>query len=125
MAFSGTPSSTSRGRTQGTLSEINVTPLVDVMLVLLIVFMVSAPLMEQGVTVNLPKANAGSMDEAPEQVILAVDKSRKITVNGQGVAKGMLRERLIGIARQNPGSRYSFRLTPQCPTASSPRSWPR
>ena len=47
--------------TQTTLSEINVTPLVDVMLVLLIVFMVSAPLMQQGVQVNLPRANAGTM----------------------------------------------------------------
>ena len=53
------PSQARRGA-RVSLSEINVTPLVDVMLVLLIVFMVSAPLMQQGVEVNLPKADAGA-----------------------------------------------------------------
>jgi len=89
--------------TPNTLAEINVTPLVDVMLVLLIVFMVSAPLLQQGVTVNLPKANAGSLDQVPDQVVLEVTKDRRILLNKQTMAHGTLRERLDGIVRVKPG----------------------
>ncbi len=55
------------GKTQTALSEINVTPLVDVMLVLLIIFMISAPLMQQGISVDLPKTQSPSISETPEQ----------------------------------------------------------
>ena len=55
------------------MSEINVTPLVDVMLVLLIIFMVCAPLMTQSINVNLPKAVGASTQEKPETVSLAID----------------------------------------------------
>jgi biopolymer transport protein ExbD len=58
--------------TPTTLAEINVTPFVDVMLVLLIIFMVSAPLMKQGAQIDLPKANTGTLDQAPDQIFLSV-----------------------------------------------------
>jgi len=87
---------------QPTLSEINVTPFVDVMLVLLIVFMVSAPLMQQGIQVNLPKTKAGSLDEAPDKLVLEVDKSLKISLNGKTVQKGSLLSRLQAIASVKP-----------------------
>jgi biopolymer transport protein TolR len=89
-------------KTQTALSEINVTPLVDVMLVLLIVFMISAPLMQQGIQVDLPKANAPMMNEIPDQLILVVDKSRAISMNGNRVASGSLRSRLEAISKVKP-----------------------
>jgi biopolymer transport protein TolR len=85
-----------------TVAEINVTPLVDVMLVLLIVFMVSAPLMQQGVQVDLPKANAGSLSEVPDQLVLVVNKSREIAINGNTVPGGSLRGRLEAVSQAKP-----------------------
>jgi biopolymer transport protein TolR len=67
MAFSTRPSS---GGTGGPMSEINVTPLVDVMLVLLIIFMVTAPLLQQGVKVDLPEANAEPMKTSTEERLI-------------------------------------------------------
>ncbi|OFZ22373.1 MAG: hypothetical protein A2X94_00030 [Bdellovibrionales bacterium GWB1_55_8] len=96
-------SSKAGGRSVPTsLAEINVTPLVDVMLVLLIVFMISAPLMQQGLQVDLPKANAGSMSEVPDQIILVVEKSRQISINGTAVRSGGLRTKLLAIAEAKP-----------------------
>ena len=62
------------------LAEINVTPLVDVMLVLLIIFMISAPMMQQGVQVDLPKANPGALNEVPDQIVLT-GRQRKKTID--------------------------------------------
>ena len=89
-------------KTQTALSEINVTPLVDVMLVLLIVFMISAPLMQQGIQVDLPKANAPTLNEIPDQLILVVDKSKSVIMNGNRIPEGTLRTRLEAIAKAKP-----------------------
>ena len=62
------------------LSEINVTPLVDVMLVLLIMFMVTTPLMQQGIEVDLPKTSAAGVEVTDEPFVLVIDSSKKITV---------------------------------------------
>ena len=100
MAFkAGTPLSRS-GPT--TLAEINVTPLVDVMLVLLIVFMISAPLMQQGIQVDLPKANAATMNEVPDQLILTVDKRRQISLADHAIQPGTLAAKLEAIAAAKP-----------------------
>src|SRR4051812_46546026 len=88
--------------TPTTLAEINVTPLVDVMLVLLIVFMISAPLMQQGVQVDLPKANAGSLSEVPDQLVLVVNKQRKILINSNAIPQGSLLQRLQAIRDVKP-----------------------
>lgn len=95
-------SSSHRGSTPTTLAEINVTPLVDVMLVLLVVFMISAPMMQQGVQIDLPKATAGSLNEAPDKIVLSVSKSRKITMNDKEIPTGTLRQRLQAIAAVKP-----------------------
>jgi biopolymer transport protein TolR len=89
-------------KTQTALSEINVTPLVDVMLVLLIVFMISAPLMQQGIQVDLPKANAPTLSEIPDQLVLVVDKSKSVTMNGNHIPEGTLRTRLEAISKAKP-----------------------
>ena len=58
----------------GPVASINVTPLVDVMLVLLVIFMVTAPMLQQGVEVNLPKASSNALSGSAEQVVLSIDK---------------------------------------------------
>ena len=71
MAFSS-------GGGKGPMSEINVTPLVDVMLVLLIIFMVSAPMMTTGIEIDLPKTRAPRMDREEEKLLLTITKEQKV-----------------------------------------------
>jgi biopolymer transport protein TolR len=82
---------------RGTMSEINVTPLVDVMLVLLIIFMVTAPMMQQGVQVNLPKADTKAMNPAEETVVVTVDKNNKVFINKEETPAGDLRSKLTDL----------------------------
>ena len=78
MAFT-----TPKGRTQTTLAEINVTPLVDVMLVLLVIFMVTAPILQTGIQVNLPKTRQAEAREAsPRALIISVDREGQIYLSG-------------------------------------------
>ena len=76
------------------MAEINVTPLGDVMLVLLVIFMVTAPMMQQGVQGNLPKADTKAMTPAEESVVVSVDKSGKVFIDKNEVPAGELRKRL-------------------------------
>ena len=76
------------------MADINVTPLVDVMLVLLVIFMVTAPMMQQGVQVNLPKANTKAMTPQEESVVVSVDKNGKVFINKDEVPAADLRNRL-------------------------------
>jgi biopolymer transport protein TolR len=78
----------------GALSEINVTPLVDVMLVLLIIFMVAAPMLTTGVEVDLPKAEAPRMDINEDQPIITVQRDQRIFLFDQELNLEQLRERL-------------------------------
>ena len=75
-----------RSSRRGALSEINVTPLVDVMLVLLIVFMVSAPLLTVGVPLELPKTEAGAVDASDEPVTVSIKEDGEIFVGEGGVS---------------------------------------
>ncbi len=82
---------------RGTLSQINVTPLVDVMLVLLVIFMVTAPMMQQGVQVNLPKAEAKSLAAKEETLVVSIEKSGKISINTTEVAGDQLKDKLTAM----------------------------
>ena len=82
-------------RRRQALSEINVTPFVDVMLVLLIIFMVTAPLLQQGVDVDLPKAS-GQLLSPSERVIITIKKGGKIYLDKTAVTLDSLREGLSG-----------------------------
>lgn len=66
------------GSGKGPVSEINVTPMVDVMLVLLVIFMVSAPMMTTGIDVDLPNTRAPRMDIEEQKLLLTIDKDRKV-----------------------------------------------
>jgi biopolymer transport protein TolR len=63
------------------MAEINVTPLVDVMLVLLIIFMVTAPMMQTGIDVNLPRVKAKSVDVTEEKLVLTINDAKEIFLN--------------------------------------------
>ena len=76
------------------LSEINVTPLVDVMLVLLIIFMIAAPMLTTGVDVELPKADAPRMDIDEEVPIITVQRDQRIFLFDEEVSLDVLKERL-------------------------------
>ena len=72
------------GRTQTALAEINVTPLVDVMLVLLVIFMITAPILQTGIQVNLPKTREAKNNEAtPQALIISVDKEGSVYLSGK------------------------------------------
>ena len=74
-----------RGRQRGTLSEINVTPMVDVMLVLLIIFMISAPLLTAGVEVELPKTEAGAIQDKTEPLSVSIRPGGEIYIGERQV----------------------------------------
>ncbi len=79
------------------MADINVTPLVDVMLVLLVIFMVTAPMMQQGVQVNLPKADTKAITPQEEAVVVTVDRSGKVFLNKDEIPASDLRNRLAGM----------------------------
>jgi biopolymer transport protein TolR len=84
----------------GSISDINVTPLVDVMLVLLIIFMVTAPILHQGVSVELPKVAAGPLAGAEEQLVVNVAKTGQVFLNDTPYTLPELTQKLRAIAEQ-------------------------
>jgi biopolymer transport protein TolR len=95
MAFGG--GSDSSGRRA--MTDINVTPLVDVMLVLLIIFMVTAPLMQSGVKIDLPKASAQQMEHEEEKLVLNITKDRRIFLGDTEIKAAELETKLSANAR--------------------------
>jgi len=88
-------------RERDVLSEINVTPFVDVMLVLLVIFMVTAPLLQQGIDVNLPKAKGKDLPPE-ERVTLIIKRDRIIYMNDNPVTLSEMRKKLESISQLNP-----------------------
>lgn len=84
------------------MSEINTTPLVDVMLVLLVIFIITAPLMTHAVRIDLPKASSQLLNEKPEVVSISIDHAGKIYWNDQPVTEADAKDKLAAAAKQNP-----------------------
>ncbi len=84
------------GGSNRAMSEINVTPMVDVMLVLLIIFMVTAPLIQQGVKVDLPQTKAPPIDAKADRVVLTLTRDEKIFVGKTEIPRAQLRDKLVG-----------------------------
>jgi biopolymer transport protein TolR len=91
------------------MSEINIVPLTDVMLVLLIIFMVTAPMLTQGVDVNLPQANAKAMRSDEERLVLTVDMNSRIFVGKQPVEFNRLNDTLRAIVARRTDRQVYFR----------------
>jgi biopolymer transport protein TolR len=89
----------SRRRNNSTkpLAEINVTPLVDVMLVLLIIFMVTAPMLSMGIDVNLPKVKSKSVDVTEEKLVLTISETKEIFLNKTKLQLGEINSKLEAI----------------------------
>lgn len=79
------------------LSEINVTPLVDVMLVLLVVFMITAPMMQQGIDIQLPKTAASGIETKSEPLVITIKPNHTVLIGETKVSLPSLREKIQGI----------------------------
>jgi len=84
-------------RSGATISQINVTPLVDVMLVLLVIFMVTAPIIQQGVEVNLPQTQSGAISGKEDPLIVTIAKSGKVYLNDNAMSPEELGKKLRAI----------------------------
>jgi biopolymer transport protein TolR len=88
---------TGGGSSDRFMSDINVTPFVDVMLVLLIIFMVTAPMMMQGVDVSLPETTAEPLKSEKENLVITISKDNKVYINDFQVTVDFLKEKLAKI----------------------------
>ena len=79
------------------MAEINVTPLVDVILVLLIIFMVTAPMLQMGIDVNLPKVKSKSVDVTEEKLVLTINGAKEIFINKNRITLNDLKAKLEAI----------------------------
>jgi len=91
------------------MSEINVTPFVDVMLVLLIIFMVTAPMMIQGVEVSLPEATSKPLPSEQEQLIVTIDQNNQVYINDFRVGVENLKEKLTQITKNQKADEIYLR----------------
>ena len=104
-------------RSKGTepMSDINVTPMVDVMLVLLVIFILTAPLMASSIKLDLPKTDAAKASEAPKFVTLVVDKSGQIFLDDKPIALEVLKTSLTQTAVKNPDTEVQLRADTAVP----------
>lgn len=91
------------------MSDINVTPFVDVMLVLLIIFMATAPMMIQGVNVSLPEATAKPIVTEKDHLLITLDKKGKLYINNYKIAPELLQNKLRKIMEGHPGQEVFLR----------------
>ncbi len=91
------------------MSEINTTPLVDVMLVLLVIFIITAPLLTHAVKIDLPQASSQPLPEQPEVISLAIDDAGKTYWNDTPLAQGELKQKLILAADRKPQPELQIR----------------
>jgi biopolymer transport protein TolR len=82
-----------------TISQINVTPLVDVMLVLLVIFMVTAPIIQQGVQVNLPQAKAGAIAGSDELLVVTIARNGRVYLNDNPMTPAELASKLRAVRK--------------------------
>src|SRR5213594_808163 len=111
MAMTGASAAVGKRRhhRRGVMSEINVTPMVDVMLVLLIIFMVAAPLLTVGVPVDLPKTNAATINDQDEPLVISIAKDGKLYLQDTEIPLDSLVPRLNAITNNKPDTRVYVR----------------
>jgi biopolymer transport protein TolR len=97
------------------MSEINVTPLVDVMLVLVVIFIITAPLLSSSIKLDLPTTDAAQTNDAPKFVSVVIDKSAKIFLGDEPIEPSALAERLKKTATQNKDTEVQLRSDASVP----------
>ena len=97
------------------MSEINVTPFVDVMLVLLIIFMVTAPMMVQGIDVNLPQASTVPLEAKEDPLVVSIDRDGQVFINDQSVGVVNLTEKLAAILSSVEDTRVFLKADREVP----------
>ena len=97
------------------MSDINVTPLVDVMLVLVVIFIITAPLLASTIRLDLPASDAAKPGDAPQFVTLVVDKAGQAFLNDQPVKLDQLAQSLAQTAAQNPDTEVQLRADEAVP----------
>jgi biopolymer transport protein TolR len=97
------------------ISQINITPLVDVMLVLLIIFMVTAPILQQGVNVDLPEVTAGPLTGRDDQLVVIVTRGGKIQLNDSPLKVEELGQKLAAILKTRPDREVYLRADKNVP----------
>ncbi len=97
------------------MSDINMTPLIDVMLVLLVIFMITAPLMSSALRLDLPRAEGAQPSDAPQAIELGIDAQGRLFVAGAEVDEATLRTRVIEAARLNPATEVQLRADRNVP----------
>ena len=91
------------------MSEINVTPLVDVMLVLVVIFILTAPLLASSIRLDLPKAEGATSSEAPKFVTIALDRGGQAFLDDKPVTQAELEQRLTQVGRASPDTEIQLR----------------
>lgn len=104
-----------RSRPHAPLSDINVTPLVDVMLVLLVIFILTAPLLTSAIRLELPKTEGAQAGQAPVAVSLVVNGQGQVFFNDQAVGLPELASRLQAVASQRPDTEVQLRADQAVP----------
>ena len=97
------------------MSDINMTPLIDVMLVLVVIFIITAPLLASSIKLDLPKTDAAKPNEAPKFVLLVVDKSGQAFLNDKPLATAELAKQLAQTAAQTPDTELQLRADESVP----------
>ncbi len=103
------------GQRGSLVSQINVTPLVDVMLVLLIIFMVTAPIIQQGVQVSLPRVKAAALPGKEEQFVVSIARDSQLYLNDTRMTASQLAAKLAAIAAERPDREVFVRADDQVP----------
>jgi biopolymer transport protein TolR len=96
-------------------SQINVTPLVDVMLVLLVIFMVTAPMIQQGVEVSVPRVKAAALPGKEEQFVVSITRNQEVYLNDARLGLDQLTEKLQAIAAVRPDREVFVRADEEVP----------
>jgi len=99
----------------GPMSDINMTPLIDVMLVLLVIFIITAPLMTSSLKLDLPKTDSGTPSSVPRFIALAIDADGKLFFGDESLTREALAQRVTQAAKDNPQLEVQLRADQKVP----------